>query len=599
MTQLLTDSLSVVAASPNGIKKLRQLILKLAVMGKLVPQDSSDEPAEKLLKRLRSGRQAQLENEAENNPECRTVLKKLAGLTEANCPYSIPKSWSFVRLLDCAKMVVDCHNKTAPYARAGVPIIRTSNIRDRKFRSADLKYVTHETYALWSRRCPPEPGDIIFTREAPMGEAAIIPDGERYCLGQRTMLIRPMHEYTNKHYLLIALTEPGLLERALPSAVGLTVKHFRVGDVEELVIPLPPLAEQHRIVAKVDELMALCDQLDCSLRDAEAVHVTLVQILLCALTAGEPQEFSNTWNQIKDNFDVLFASCESMVFLKRTIIQLATMGRLGTHRMIDEPASSVIELIRERKAKLNGPGQRTKEKPLPPVDEAAVPYNLPSGWVWARIGDLALKTDYGISEKTFEMTDGVPVLKMGDIQDGRVVLGVKKKTPEECVPADLFLKPNDLLYNRTNSAELVGKTGLFDGPANKYTFASYLIRIRVPDDLLLPQYLNLAMNAPNFRETQIIPHVKQQCGQANVNGTIMRNMLVPVPPTEEQRRIIARIDRLSKLCDELANILSESSAFRETVSEALINACFDARNPADKVGQDNVGNDQTLGALCI
>lgn len=95
-----------------------------------------------------------------------------------------------------------------------------------------------------------------------MGEAAIIPDNAKFCLGQRTMLIRPMHDYVSNKYLLIALTEPNLLERVSSSAIGSTVKHLRVGDVEKLNIPLPPLPEQHRIVVKVDRLMALCDQLE-------------------------------------------------------------------------------------------------------------------------------------------------------------------------------------------------------------------------------------------------------------------------------------------------------------------------------------------------
>lgn len=113
-----------------------------------------------------------------------------------------------------------------------------------------------------------------------MGEAAIVPEGAKFCLGQRTMLVRPMHEYIYNRYLLIALTEPHLLERASTSAIGSTVKHLRVGDVEQLNIPIPPLAEQHRIVAKVDQLMALCDQLKARLNQARQVHEQLASALV-------------------------------------------------------------------------------------------------------------------------------------------------------------------------------------------------------------------------------------------------------------------------------------------------------------------------------
>jgi len=265
---------------PEAVDALEQTILQLAVRGLLVPQDPNDEPASDLLKRLRSDRNTWLAARASIDSECLATIKKLRGLPDADHPFPIPSNWSFVRLLDCCRLLVDCHNKTAPYAPQGIPIIRTSNIRCGRFRLDDLRYVTEETYDFWSRRCPPEPGDIMFTREAPMGEAAIIPPGAKYCLGQRTMLVRPMHEFIDKEYLLLALTEPHLLERAAPSAIGSTVKHLRVGDVEGLTIPLPPFAEQSRIVARVAELRQLCAELRKRLTASRTTQGQLAEALV-------------------------------------------------------------------------------------------------------------------------------------------------------------------------------------------------------------------------------------------------------------------------------------------------------------------------------
>ena len=265
---------------PAAIDALEQTLLQLAVRGLLVPQDPTDEPANQLLVRLRSDRATWLAARASTDAECRATIKKLRDLPDADRPFPIPSNWSFVRLLDCCRLLVDCHNKTAPYAPQGIPIIRTSNIRGGRFRLDDLRYVTEETYDFWSRRCPPEPGDIMFTREAPMGEAAIIPPGAKYCLGQRTMLVRPMHEFIDKEYLLLALTEPHLLERAAPSAIGSTVKHLRVGDVEGLTIPLPPLLEQSRIVTRVTALRRLCSDLRQRLQTAQATQSHLAQALV-------------------------------------------------------------------------------------------------------------------------------------------------------------------------------------------------------------------------------------------------------------------------------------------------------------------------------
>jgi type I restriction enzyme, S subunit len=278
--QRIAEHFDTLFTTESSIDALKQTLLQLAVMGKLVPQDPGDEPAGELMHRLRVERDRWLTKNEINDSECKTMKKKLAALSEANAPFMLPNSWSAVHLIDCSRLLVDCHNKTAPYSVSGIPIIRTSNIRGRKFRMEDLKYVSEDTYQFWSRRCSPIPGDIMFTREAPMGEAAIIPAGAKYCLGQRTMLIRPMHDFIFNEYLLIALTEPHLLERSSDSAIGATVKNLRVGDVEELNIPFPPLAEQHRIVAKVDELMALCDQLKTRITAVNQLQQKLADVLI-------------------------------------------------------------------------------------------------------------------------------------------------------------------------------------------------------------------------------------------------------------------------------------------------------------------------------
>jgi type I restriction enzyme S subunit len=206
-----------------------------------------------------------------------------------------------------------------------------------------------------------------------------------------------------------------------------------------------------------------------------------------------------------------------------------------------------------------------------------MPFPVPSNWLWARIGDISLATDYGTSVQAAQVDTGIPVLKMGDIQDGQVILGGQKKVDRNIddLPG-LFLKHFDLLYNRTNSAELVGKTGIFLGNDDEYTFASYLIRVRLMNDETNSEYVNLAMNAPYFRATQIVPELQQQCGQANVNGTKLRNMMIPVPPLAEQHRIVAKVTQLLALCEGLNTSLTkareESGRLLESVLYEAINA---------------------------
>jgi type I restriction enzyme, S subunit len=278
--QTISQHFDVLFTTQESIDQLKQTILQLAVMGKLVKQDPNEEPAAKLLERLNIDREQWLNENSIDNSECRTMLNKLKKLSVAKKPFAIPDTWICAHLIQLSRLLVDCHNKTAPYVDFGIPIIRTTNIRNRVFNLDGVNYINEETYEYWSRRCPPESGDIMFTREAPMGEAAIIPNGVRWCLGQRTMLIRPMHNYLSVDYLLLALTEPHLLERASEHAIGSTVKHLRVGDVENLNIPLPPLPEQHRIAAKVGELMTLCDSLKAKLNRGQTTQLQLTDAIV-------------------------------------------------------------------------------------------------------------------------------------------------------------------------------------------------------------------------------------------------------------------------------------------------------------------------------
>lgn len=429
--QRLSAHFHILFTTESSIDALKQTLLQLAVMGKLVPQDPNDEPASELLLRLRQTRSVLLYGELEVDPECRTMLKKLAVLGDAASPFPLPSSWRVAHLLDCCLRLVDCHNKTAPYSSSGIPIIRTSNVRDRKFRFDDLKYVSEEVYEFWSRRCYPEPDDIIFTREAPMGEAAIIPGDAKFCLGQRTMLVRPMHEFIDNKYLLVALTEPHLLERAASAAIGSTVKHLRVGDVERLSIPIPPLAEQHRIVAKVDQLMALCGQLSAAIqrRNQHSRH------LADALVDKALSPVSRTSANVVD------LSC----YLVDRLVAKPTFGRT-THMKLIYLADTHLgfnfqgEYMREAAGPL--------DKNIYQVEKQAAA----KGWYTHTLAPLKS----GVEKVTYHATDTLAAKArqvaeaLGDKRQGLdqlIALLGDKKTEEVEIVATLFAAWNDALLD--------------------------------------------------------------------------------------------------------------------------------------------------------
>jgi type I restriction enzyme S subunit len=267
-------------ARPEQIKTLRQAILDLVVRGRLVEQDATDEPASVLLQQISATRADLLKADYPNSSEARTQEKKLAKQQLPDDLPCLPSGWSWATLQQCSLLVVDCKNKTAPYASSGIPLVRTTNVRDGKLNSNDQRYVDEESYAIWSARCEPEHDDILITREAPMGEVCLVPPNTRICLGQRIMLVRLVHGTIDPNFMMYSLRDSGLMERVQNKPLGMTVQHLRVGGVETLLVPLPPLAEQKRIVAKLNQLMAFCDQIEAGLTKAEETRGRLLESML-------------------------------------------------------------------------------------------------------------------------------------------------------------------------------------------------------------------------------------------------------------------------------------------------------------------------------
>ncbi len=268
--------------------KLKQAILQEAIQGKLTEDwraaNPDTEPAVDLLKRINERQQEWIvEGKASDNKEAKTLERKLSKLNRSpiNPPQEVlPDKWEWATLLQSNLLIVDCHNKTAPYSTSGIPIIRTTNVRNGKLDLENTKFITEETYRRWSARCIPVPGDLIFTREAPVGEVGQIPEKTTVCLGQRTMLIRPLPEFVLPSYLLFVIQSPGFIGRAAKAKHGAMVGHLRVSSVENAMIPLPPLAEQAAIVERVEALMEQCRALEKEIEHSRVHAAHLLQAVL-------------------------------------------------------------------------------------------------------------------------------------------------------------------------------------------------------------------------------------------------------------------------------------------------------------------------------
>ncbi|CED57030.1 type-1 restriction enzyme EcoEI specificity protein [Aliivibrio wodanis] len=525
-----------------GIKKLRELILELAVRGKLVPQDPTDEPASVLLERIREERRAEAKNGKLN------ILKPIS---DSEFPCQLPINWTFVRLEEIIQ-ISSGKNLTAKKMDSSgeIPVYGGNGVTG--FHSE--WNVSKKTIVI---------GRVGFY----CGSVHLTPDSA--WVTDNAFITKYSNTNLEEGFLVWLLKATNLNEN--DSATAQPVISGR--KVYPIVIALPPKKEQQLIVEKVDELMSLCDQLEQQTETSIEAHQTLVEVLLNTLTSSaDAQELMQNWQRISEHFDALFTTEKSIDTLKKTILQLAVMGKLVPQDLTDEPAAKLLERIAEEKAQLIKDKKIKKQKALSEITEDEKPFALPSGWEWERIGNLSHFIEYGSSQKTVEsLPNGVPVLKMGDIQNGKLILGEHKVMSSDVdeLP-NLYVKNNDVLYNRTNSAELVGKTGIFKGVDDKYSFASYLIRIRCNQESIFPDYLNLSMNTPQFRISQIEPHIKKQCGQANVNGTLMKSMLVSLPPLKEQKRIFNKVNELIMMCDQLKASLKESQTTQLHLTDAII-----------------------------
>ena len=273
---------------PKILKRFRQSVLAAAVSGKLTYDWRSMNKVDhaRILQETIKKSRTELLNQDDKESK-RLKNKAESHSFQVSSEDKLPDSWIWTSFMDSMERVIDCHNKTAPYVESGIYLIRTPDIRNGIVSLENTRFVNESTYEYWSRRCPPRSGDILFTREAPMGEAGIIPTNTKLCMGQRIMLLRPMPEFTNPKYVLLNILSLPFKERMNKSAVGTAVKHLRVADVESLTYPLAPIEEQTEIVARVEQLFAYADQIEQRVKDAQSRVNHLTQAILAKAFRGE------------------------------------------------------------------------------------------------------------------------------------------------------------------------------------------------------------------------------------------------------------------------------------------------------------------------
>ncbi len=542
----------------TGIKKLRELILELAVRGKLVEQDPNDEPASVLLERI-AEEKARLVKEGKIKKP-----KKLPEITEGEKPFKLPDGWQWARVSDVLRVINGRAYKKHEMLQEGTPLLRVGNLfTSNEWYYSDLqleddKYIDH--------------GDLIYAWSASFGP--FIWDGGRAIYHYHIWKLE-LFDYcsTNKHFLYNYLK--AVTEEIKSSGSGIAMIHMTKAKMEELVVPLPPHEEQQRIVEKVDKLMALCDRLEQQVGDQLEAHEVLVDTLLDALTrSADAAEVADNWARISEHFDTLFTTESSIDKLKQTILQLAVMGRLVEQDPNDEPDSKLLERIAEEKARLVKEGKIKKPRYAPRIADTDKSFDIPDAWQWVRLESLALHSEAGWSPKCHDApreNQSWAVLKVSAVTWGEFRPEENKELPTNLTARPEYeVKPSDFLISRANTSELVARSVVVpDGSPTKLMMSDKIIRF-VFSKQVEPLYLNLFNNSPYARSYYLSVAGGTSSSMKNVSRAQIQALAVPLPPRAEQMRIVQKVDELMALCDQLKARLGKASETRTQLAEAVV-----------------------------
>ncbi len=552
------DNFDVLAEAPNGVKKLREMILQLAVRGKLVEQDEKDESASTLIKNIKAEKERLVKEKKINN------ARALPTVDETKIPYNLPKVWEWVRLGDL------CHDWGQKKPDVEFTYIDVSAIdKEHGIISDDVQILKPNEAPSRARKIVSK-GTVIYATVRPYLLNIAVVDKEiepEPIVSTAFAVLHPLSGVLNK-YLYYYLRSKPFIAFVESEMTGVAYPAINDGKLYLGLVPLPPSNEQHRIVTKVDQLMSLCDELEACQQKKHESHTYLNSAALDRLFAARAlDEFTEGWRCISDNFDLLYDVPENVGEFRKAILQLAVMGKLVVQDEKDEPAGVLLKKILAEKERLIKEKKIKKIKPLQTIESEDVPYIAPKGWEWIRLDAICNQITDGTHHTPTYTSTGVPFLSVKDISSGKIDLTntryISKEEHEELIKR---CKPefNDVLFTK------VGTTGIakvIDVEVDFSIFVS-LSLLKFSKQFCSPYYLELVLNSP-FVKAQ---SKKNTMGVGNKNLVLkyIENLILPLPPLAEQRRIVARINQLMSFCDKLETGLLRSQADSEKLMEAVV-----------------------------
>lgn len=540
------DNFEQLAAAPNGVAKLRELILELAFKGKLLNDSANHEPASV-------------------NPIARASTAR-DGMNAG--PAS---AWISCRLVDVAQVLMGNSPPGSSYNQRGegMPLINGPV----EFSYGHFGKTLRTKFTTSPTKCCEENDLLLCVRGSTTGRTNI--SGFRACIGRGVAAIRAKiyQDYIN---LFIHFKRQHIYELG----TGSTFPSISQKDIESLVIPFPPVAEQKRIVAKVDELMRICDELEEQNQRRRETrshfnNVTLAPFRNTVFVSVE--KFEQASLRLADNFDVLYDSSDTVGKLRSTILQLAVRGKLVPQDLCDEDASALLERNRSSKLQLLIELHLQQSEPSQ-IDKSSPPYDVPTGWGWARLSDLGVFLGGGTPSKSNPSfwQGSIPWVSPKDMKSLYIV-DTRDHISKQAV------EDSTVRIIRAHSLLMVVRGMIL---AHSFPVALTLTDVTINQDIKaliiaspdISEYLLVACRG--LRDVMLNNVVRSSHGTCRLDSKDVENFLIPIPPLAEQKRIVAKVNQLMSLCEELETKLREAEAHSEKLVKAAVQYVLEAINEA-------------------
>lgn len=492
-------------------QELKNSILQLAVQGKLVPQDKNDEPASELLKRIQAEKE-RLIKEGKIKKE-----KALPPIAEEELPFDIPQSWEWVRLNELASITSGGtpSRTNSTYWNGNIPWVKISDISSKYVENTE-EYITLDGLNNSSAKIFPK-GTLLYTIFATIGTVGIL--NIEAATNQAIAGINFDGEFNLDYMYYVAV---GLKELLVAKGKGMAQMNINQSILKSTPIPIPPLAEQQRIVDKIEELLPLIEEYG----KAEA--------RLKELNADFPD------------------------MLRKSILQQAVQGKLTERNPEDEPASELLKRIQTEKAQLIKDGKLKKEKPLPPITEDEIPFDIPENWQFVRLGDIVrYQGGYAYKSDTYVGCSNNQVIRLGNVKNNKLLLDTASVFIPDyiaCETEEYRIMPNTILFTMTGTK---GKRDYFytcctteNNMGSNNLYLNQRVGCLKADSDICLEWLVVFLQSETVL-SQIFATATGNVNQANIGSNSTLNLVLPLPPLEEQKRIVARVEELLALCDQL------------------------------------------------